>query len=228
MELTAVCFTLGIAFDTELGLDQTQMIFRELVARGAATLADAQMMEGELLKNSEWKKAKALTELWPALGWIPDFVSDPGLKNSDLSYLTLSPDLSTLTQTKLQLTSGPQIIMYGDCHFAVYAIAQLAAHPDISEIMGDLHGLVLASVDNNDFVGMNQQREQYPGFENHPIFKSGNWYQNGYNIIDMPNFIFLRDGVVQYSAIGAQDAVQSFCRGLKAIGLSSIPACSGN
>jgi len=215
----------SIVYADPLGPEQEVLIFRQLEKRHRASQEQATKVFGTLLRNSEWKLAQELTERWPRLGRLPKIVSENSQRTEELGYFVVSSDLNTLLLKRFYLTKGPSVLIFGDCHFAIDAFRELSARPAFVTAMLE-HGLVTGSPDNIDFAHIDLLRKQFPAFEIHPLYKTGAWFQRGFNNTVGPNFAFLMDGKIVHAFEGGVPNLQKeFCLGLNRIGLISIRDC---
>ncbi len=215
---TAVFYS-SLVYAEPAGLGDELRILETLTERKLATPAQATKVFQSLLGNSEWERAAGLTKSWPELGSLPRIRREEAPGPGELGYLTLSADLGTLTLKKYAPTTGPAILIYGDCHFAIEAFRELSAHPDFVKAMLR-YGLVVGSPNNTDFAAIDSWRKQFPAFEIHPLYKTGAWFERGFKNTASPSFAFLRNGKIEFAFEGALDGLtEKFRTGLKKIGL---------
>ena len=209
----------------EIGLDKMVDMSAELIKRQVYSQEDIKEMFDLFLQNSEWGHAKNMSLRWPELGFVPSILFSEPVSSSELGFYTLSKDLSSLKLEKARLHVGPQILMFGDCHFAIDLICRIGGKPDLNLIMKQI-GIVLAGAGTTDFAEIDSLRKTYSGFELHPLHKQGLWAQSGFNIFESPNLVFLLDGVPKFKMIGSSNKnVEQFCAGLASIGITTPGSC---
>lgn len=210
------------------GVSKISEILSILEARNAAQEEHAFRSVRTFLSLSDWKTAKEIVQRWPQIGPLPDVDLGTTLLPTELGYLSLSSDKRTLVLQKYVVSKGPQILIFGDCHFAIDAYQELSSRPAFVKAMRE-YGLVLGSPVNFNVAEIDSLRTQFPAFEIHPVYKQGAWSQKGFNTLISPNFAFFLDGKAVHTFSSFIPELQNeFCRGLEKIGLIDPKECGEN
>ena len=217
-------FYASIVLPDSQTLPNLELIFKEIARRNIASQKNVEDFYQALLKAAQWEKARILTSQWEFLKkeYLPRIVTSVPMREDELAYYQLSPDLNSLELKKFEYKNGAQILMVGDCHLASDAMKLLSGHGQFSNLMKN-KGLVIG---RDSLKEIGSLRNKYPAFEIRIPYRPGAWFQKNIDTFSMPSFYFFRDGVIKYQFSGmTKYLTEDFCRGLKSIDLEAKDHC---